>query len=92
MIWEYLWLFGLAFFAFWFGYGTACALIRAKEEDEHAALLADLGRTLKGKHDEGVFQDPNPEDQALVVGEILERKRTPSGRIKKNPKGNQAEV
>ena len=81
----------IAFVFFWVGFLTS-SMLWAGREKRDAAILGELGRKTEGKLIQGDAEDSHTKSETLVVGEILERKRTPSGRIKKNPKGNQAEV
>jgi len=79
------WVFYLgAFISFWVGYFTSAMLSSSKEEDIRAAILGELGRKTEGKLIQGDAEDSHTKSETLVVGEILERKRTPSRRTQKD--------
>ncbi len=77
---------------FWIGFFTCAMLSSSKEEDIRAAILGELGATSKRKHGEGVFQDHDPEDQTLVVGEILREKKARTRTVEATENGTQKRV
>lgn len=87
-LWK-LWICAsLIFFA---GYAVA-AILFVSGGKRDAKALGDMGRTLQRKHGEGVFQDHDPEDQTLVVGEILREKKARTRTVEATENGTQKRV
>jgi hypothetical protein len=72
----------IAFGCFWFGFLICAALVMGRER--HASMVGTVGGTAEGEHCQGKRVVAPQPAEAVVVGDILEKKKVRVSRAKKN--------